>query len=79
MNWYNINAPDGCCGNFPDDGEVRLPSTVMVVGEMAPPVLVRQDSLDASVAVMDIGIMVPVGGGVPMACDAASITALLNL
>ena len=35
----------------------------MVVGEMAQLACLRQDSLNASVAVMDIGIMVPVGGG----------------
>ena len=66
VDWYNFNAPDGCCGSFPDDGEALLSSTkcapVMVVGEMAAPVRLRQDSADASVAVMDIGIMVPVGG-----------------
>ena len=66
VDWYNFNAPEGCCVSFPDDGEARLPNTncapVMMVGEVAQPARLRQDSLDASVPVMDIGIMVPVGG-----------------
>ena len=78
VDWYNFNAPEGCCVSLPDDGEAWLPNTmcapVIMVGEVAQPARLRQDSLDASVPVMDIGIMVPVGE-IPMACDGASITA----
>ena len=66
VDWYNFNAPEGCCVDFPDDGEAQLPNTkcapVIMVGEVAQPARLRQDSLDESVPVMDIGIMVPVGG-----------------
>ena len=41
---------------------------------MAQPARVRQDLLEASVPVMDIGIMVPVED-IPMAGDGASIMA----
>ena len=46
-------------------GEVRLPevmgTTVIMVGEVAQPVCVRQDVLETSVSVMDCGITAPVG------------------
>ena len=38
VDWYNFNAPEGCCVDLPDKGEVRLPNamgaTVMMVGEV---------------------------------------------
>ena len=65
VDWYNSNAPEGCCVSFPDDGEGRLPNTkcapVTMVVEVAQSARLRQDSLDASVTVMDIGIMVRIG------------------
>ena len=76
--WYNFNTPDGCCVSFSDDGEARLPNTkcapVMMIGEEAQPARLRQDSLDAPVAVRDVGIMVPVEG-ILMASDGTYSTA----
>ena len=78
VDWYNFSAPEGCCVDLPDVGEVRLPNTmgatVMMVGEVAQPARLRQDLLEASVPVMDIGITVPVGD-IPTAGDGTSITA----
>ena len=69
---------EGCCVDLPDKGAVRVPNTmgatVMMVGEVAQPACVRQDLLEASVPVMNIGIMMPVGD-IPRAGDGASITA----
>ena len=58
VEWCDFNAPDGYCGFFPDDGEAQLPVTdwasVMVEGEMAELIRLRQDSWDASVSMADI-------------------------
>ena len=48
--------------------------TVMMVGEVAQPARVRQDLLETSVPVMDIGITAPVGD-IPVAGNVATITA----
>ena len=78
VDWYNFNAPEGCCVDLPDKGEVRLPNAmgamVMMVGEVAQPAHVRQDLLETSVPVMDIGITVSVGD-IPMAGNGTPITA----
>ena len=69
MEWRDLNAPDGYCGFFPDDGEAQLPVTectsVMVVGEMAAPICLQQDSWDASVSVADIGT-IETAEGIPV-------------
>ena len=37
VDWYNLNAPEGCCVSFPDDVEARLPNTTC-----APVMMVRE-------------------------------------
>ena len=58
MDWGDFETPDMYCGVFLDDGETQLPVTdwayMMVGGEMAEPIRLRQDSWDASVSVADI-------------------------
>ena len=48
VDWCDFDTPDRYCGFFPDDGEAQLPVTdwasVMVEGEMAEPIRLRQDS-----------------------------------
>ena len=78
VEWCDLNAPDGYCWVFPDDGEARLRGTkcahVMVVGETAAPVHLQQDPLDTSVSVVDIGTVEPVEG-IPMVCGGTYIEA----
>ena len=76
LDWYNFNAPVGCCVDLPDKGEDRLPnamgSAVMMEGEVAQPAHVQQDLLATSVPVMDNEITVPVAGnGAPIMTESA--------
>ena len=76
VDWYNFNAPEGCCVDLPDKGEVRLPNAMgtmmMMMGEVVQPARGRQELLGTSVPVMDIGITVPVGG-IPVAGNGATV------
>ena len=78
MDWYNFSAPEGCCVDLPDKGEVRMPNamgaTVMMVGDVAQPAHAQQDLWETSVPVIDIGITVTVGD-ILMAGNGAPITA----
>ena len=73
VDWYNLNAPEGCCVSFPDDGEAWLAKSkcapVMMVGEVAQPACLRQDSLDASVAVREYWVIRAIVAKFPMASD----------
>ena len=44
LDWYNLDAPEGCWVDLPDKEDDRLPnamsSAVMIVGKVAQPVLV---------------------------------------
>ena len=58
VDWCDLDTPERYCGVVPDDGETQLPVTdcasVMMEGDMAEPIRLRQDSWDASVSVANI-------------------------
>ena len=58
VDWCDFDTPDKYCGFFPDDGETQLPvidcASVLMEGDMAELLRLRQDSRDASASVADI-------------------------
>ena len=58
VDWCDFDTLDWYCVFFPDDGETQLPvidcASVLMEGDMAEPLRLRQDSRDASVSVADI-------------------------